>query len=66
MQHRSMTKQTQITLLNLVGKIGQPSSFGGNFPPIRREKGLTIPLSHHQDFRRKARKYSGISEPAQG
>jgi hypothetical protein len=37
MQHRSMTKQIQINALNLVGKIGQPSSFGENLP-IRREK----------------------------
>jgi hypothetical protein len=37
MLHRSITKPIQIKALNLVGKIGQPSSFGEN-PPIRREK----------------------------
>jgi hypothetical protein len=37
MLHRSITKPIQINALNLVGKIGQPSSFGEN-PPIRREK----------------------------
>jgi hypothetical protein len=37
MPHRSITKPIQINVLNLVGKIGQPSSFGEN-PPIRREK----------------------------
>ena len=37
MLHRSVTKFFQINALNLVGKIGQPSSFGEN-PPIRREK----------------------------
>jgi hypothetical protein len=37
MQHRSMTKQIQINACNLVGKIGQPSSFGAH-PPIRRKK----------------------------
>jgi hypothetical protein len=37
MPHHSKTKPTQINALNLVGKIGQPSSFGEN-PPIRREK----------------------------
>jgi len=37
MLRRSITKSIQINALNLVGKIGQPSSFGEN-PPIRREK----------------------------
>ena len=37
MLRRSITKPMQINALNLVGKIGQPSSFGEN-PPIRREK----------------------------
>jgi hypothetical protein len=37
MLHRSITKPIQINALNLVGKIGQPSSFGEN-PPIRGEK----------------------------
>jgi hypothetical protein len=37
MLRRSITKFIQINALNLVGKIGQPSSFGEN-PPIRREK----------------------------
>jgi len=37
MLRRSKTKPIQINALNLVGKIGQPSSFGEN-PPIRREK----------------------------
>jgi hypothetical protein len=37
MLRRSITKSIQIKALNLVGKIGQPSSFGEN-PPIRREK----------------------------
>jgi hypothetical protein len=37
MLHRSITKSIQINALNLVGKIGQPSSFGEN-PLIRREK----------------------------
>jgi hypothetical protein len=37
MLRRSITKPIQINALNLVGKIGQPSSFGEN-PPIRREK----------------------------
>jgi hypothetical protein len=37
MPHRSITKPIQINALNLVGKTGQPSSFGEN-PPIRREK----------------------------
>jgi hypothetical protein len=37
MLHRSITKPIQVNALNLVGKIGQPSSFGEN-PPIRREK----------------------------
>jgi hypothetical protein len=37
MLRRSITKLFQINALNLVGKIGQPSSFGEN-PPIRREK----------------------------
>jgi hypothetical protein len=33
----SIRKPIQIKVLNLVGKIGSPSSFGEN-PPIRREK----------------------------
>ena len=37
MLRRSITKPIQINALNLVEKIGQPSSFGEN-PPIRREK----------------------------
>jgi hypothetical protein len=37
MLRRSTTKSLQINALNLVGKIGQPSSFGEK-PPIRREK----------------------------
>jgi hypothetical protein len=37
MLRRSIIKSIQINALNLVGKIGQPSSFGEN-PPIRREK----------------------------
>ncbi|MFO0189363.1 MAG: hypothetical protein ACK55J_22430, partial [Alphaproteobacteria bacterium] len=37
MLRRSTTKSFQINALNLVGKIGLPSSFGEN-PPIRREK----------------------------
>jgi hypothetical protein len=37
MLHRNITKPIQINALNLVGKIGKPSSFGEN-PPIRREK----------------------------
>jgi hypothetical protein len=37
MLRRSIPKLFQINTLNLVGKIGQPSSFGEN-PPIRREK----------------------------
>jgi hypothetical protein len=37
MLRRSTSKSFQINALNLVGKIGQPSSFGEN-PPIRREK----------------------------
>jgi hypothetical protein len=37
MLHCSITKLLQINMLNLVGKIDQPSSFGEN-PPIRREK----------------------------
>jgi hypothetical protein len=37
MLRRSIRKLIQINALNLVGKIGQPSSFGEN-PPIRREK----------------------------
>ena len=37
MLRRSIKKSLQINALNLVGKIGQPSSFGEN-PPIRREK----------------------------
>ncbi len=37
MLRRSIRKLFQINALNLVGKIGQPSSFGEN-PPIRREK----------------------------
>jgi hypothetical protein len=37
MLRRSIEKPFQINALNLVGKIGQPSSFGEN-PPIRREK----------------------------
>ena len=37
MLRRSTTKLSQINALSLVGKIGQPSSFGEN-PPIRREK----------------------------
>jgi hypothetical protein len=37
MLHRSTIKSFQINALNLVGKIGQPSSFGENLP-IRREK----------------------------
>jgi hypothetical protein len=39
MLHRSIRKPFQINALNLVGKIGSPSSFGEN-PPIRREKAL--------------------------
>jgi hypothetical protein len=35
--HRSIKKPIQINALNLVGKIGQPSSFGEN-PLMRREK----------------------------
>jgi hypothetical protein len=37
MLRRNIEKPFQINTLNLVGKIGQPSSFGEN-PPIRREK----------------------------
>jgi hypothetical protein len=37
MLRRSTTKPMQINALNLVGKIGQPSSFREN-PLIRREK----------------------------
>jgi hypothetical protein len=37
MLRRSMKKQTQINALNLVGKLGQTSSFGEN-PLIRRQK----------------------------
>ena len=37
MLRRSITKSIQINVLNLVGKIGQPSSLGEN-PSIRREK----------------------------
>jgi hypothetical protein len=37
MLRRSITKPVRINALNLVGKIGQPSSFGEN-PPIQREK----------------------------
>jgi hypothetical protein len=37
MLRRSIRKQHKISALNLVGKIGQPSSSGDN-PPIRREK----------------------------
>jgi hypothetical protein len=37
MLRRGITNSIQINTLNLVGKIGQPSSFGEN-PPIRREK----------------------------
>jgi hypothetical protein len=37
MLRRNIIKPMQIKALNLVGKIGQPSSFGEN-PPIRREK----------------------------
>jgi hypothetical protein len=37
MLRRSITKPIHINALNLVGKIGQPSSFGEN-PPNRREK----------------------------
>ena len=37
MLRRSITKPIQINALNLVGKIGSPSSFGEN-PPIRIEK----------------------------
>jgi hypothetical protein len=65
MLRRSIEKPFQINALNLVGKIGQPSSFGEN-PPIRREKTPTIPPLHHQGFWRKARKYSGISKPTPG
>ena len=35
--HRSIIKSIKFNALNLVGKIGQPSSLGEN-PPIRREK----------------------------
>jgi hypothetical protein len=37
MLRRSTIKPLQINALNLVGKIGKPSSFGEN-PPIRRGK----------------------------
>ena len=37
MLRRSIRKLFQINALNLVGKIGSPSSFGEK-PPIRREK----------------------------
>jgi hypothetical protein len=37
MLRRNTKKFIQINVLNLVGKIGQPSSFGEN-PQIRREK----------------------------
>jgi hypothetical protein len=37
MLRRSIRKPIQINMLNLVGKISQPSSFGEN-PSIRREK----------------------------
>jgi hypothetical protein len=37
MLRRSIEKSFQINALNLVGKIGQPSSFGEN-PLMRREK----------------------------
>jgi hypothetical protein len=37
MLRRSIIKSIQINILNLGGKIGQPSSFGEN-PSIRREK----------------------------
>jgi hypothetical protein len=36
MLRRNIKKSIQINVLNFVGKIGQPSSFGEN-PPIRRE-----------------------------
>jgi hypothetical protein len=44
MLHRSITKSIQINAVNLVGKIGQPSSFGEN-PPIRRENARPFRLS---------------------
>jgi hypothetical protein len=43
MLRRNITKPIQINALNLVGKIGQPSSFGEN-PPIRREKAWSFRL----------------------
>jgi hypothetical protein len=50
MLRRSIEKINQINALNLVGKIGSPSSFGEN-PPIRREKA--------QPFRPRTIKVSG-------
>ncbi|MFN6253501.1 MAG: hypothetical protein ACK4Y5_15700 [Acetobacteraceae bacterium] len=50
MLRRSTTKPIHINALNLVGKIGSPSSFGEN-PPIRREKA--------QPFRPRTIKVSG-------
>jgi hypothetical protein len=34
--------------------------------PDSQGKSPTIPPLHHQDFWRKARKYSGVSKPTQG
>jgi hypothetical protein len=50
MLRRSTEKPFQINALNLVGKIGSPSSSGDN-PPIRREKA--------QIFRRRTIKVFG-------